>query len=83
MRQQPKTPTPPRPANKVNKVNKENMDNHQNFFQREILENLSPAAAQRRCTSAVQVSAPSVGGQPEREGRHKLEGEKWLKIPIG
>ena len=80
MRQQPKTPTPPRPANKANKVNKvnkankENMDNHQNLFQREFLENLSPAAAQRRCTSAVQVSAPSVGGQPEMVGRRTLGG---------
>ena len=45
---------------------------------------ISPAGAQRRCTSAVQVSAPSVGGQPEKVGRHTLGGEvvqnyKWAK----
>ena len=36
---------------------------------------LSPAAGQRRCSGAVQVSAPSAGGPPVTVERHKLKKE--------
>ena len=42
---------------------------------------LSPGVDQRRCTSAAQVSAPSIGGRPVRVERHKLEMKVvWLNF---